>query len=103
MFSVRSPTFDHTPSERSKYHCTCGKIRRIFAERHTKKLALNAGEELIWSKVFLGLIDGKFCSRGPACMGNVEEHCILTAGMMVTQERKEEKLREKEARLTLTE
>lgn len=36
-------------------------------------------------------------------MGNVEDHCILTAGMMVTQERKEEKLREKEARLTLTE
>lgn len=31
-------------------------------------------------------------------MGDVEGHCLPTVGMMVAQERKAEKMREKEAR-----
>lgn len=53
------------------------------------KIGIEWGKKLIWSKGFLGLIGGKLHSRDLDYMRNMEDHCILTVGMVVTQERKE--------------
>lgn len=66
-----------------------------FLQRH-KTIVIDWGKKLSWSKGFLGLLGGKLYFRDPACMGDMEEHCIPTVGTVLTQERKG-KSREKEA------
>ena len=69
--------------------------RKTFAERQ-KTIAIEWRRKLSWSKGFLGLTGGKLCLGDLAYMGDMEDHCIPTVRMVVTQERKE-KMREKEA------
>lgn len=47
------------------------------------------GREAQLDKGLMGFIGEKFHSRDLDCMGNMEDHCALPVGMVVTQEEKE--------------